>query len=63
MILLLSTARADVAVPGPPLRGEVPHDLPPPGPAPAPAPWPWLGGLVVLVALGLLIGSRIRRST
>ncbi|MCA9494332.1 MAG: hypothetical protein KC621_30610 [Myxococcales bacterium] len=60
MILLAPTAWADVAVPRPPLRGEVPHDLPPPGPPPATNPWPWLGALVVVIAIAAVIVRRSR---
>jgi len=63
VIVLVLPARADIAVPRPPLRGEVPHDLPPPGPPPAGPPWPWIGAVVVMVAIGALIAREMRHRT
>lgn len=63
MIHWWTPARADVAVPQPPVRGTVAHDLPPPEAPPGELP-AWLpGGIVVLAALllGAFLVARARR--
>ncbi len=63
MVPWSTVARADVAAPGPPPRGRIGADLPPPEAPPGEAPG-WVapaGVLVLALLLGALALSRARR--